>query len=238
MFKKAVCLIVLGLLCSSCTIPNRGAVDLTNLRSSDQKYGVVVMRSMFFKNRDDAELFLQGEPSLAREISNEAHVYAKGDVGTVDEFNSLQLGYQIGGVRWHTDDEKERKKLFGGNYIRNIVNIEVPTTFKPEYFYTITMLPVGDYYISAVTFNFHYKSHLEQRYDRKDSQYRFSVKAGQVNYLGDLYFLSPQSSGFIFRTHSANVALRNEFTKAKAFIKKFHPELDLPVVDTPLKSAN
>jgi hypothetical protein len=151
-------------------------------------------------------------------------------VGTEDEINPIvkaisKLGYQIGGIRY-----QERKSLL------KIYAAGDSNSVKPEYFYTLTMLPIGDYYVSSVSFDFNNDQRfLQSLYNQKDSPYHFVVKSGQITYLGDLYFLSPvlvDSGFFSASTYNAKILLLNELDKAKSYIKKFHPQLNFPVVDS------
>jgi hypothetical protein len=77
-----------------------------------------------------------------------------------------------------------------------------------------------------------------QSFTKEESPYHFFVKGGHTNYLGDLYFMSPQkesSNWFSPDLFSLSIRQYNFSEHAKTFMKKFHPEIQLPFVESLLK---
>ena len=175
---------------------------------------------------------LKVKPSIAKyldklEINNSSNVFAKGFIDNKTGY--FYFGYQIGGNWWGSDEDKEKKKRFllkpgfrGSGW--NDIGIE--TTYKPEFFYTIKVLPQGKYYFSRIQ-----ALGMDRFLYKKDSMYYFDVKAGYVNYLGDFYLSSPERSiGFWDDSYTLNTLLLDKSKQAKDFITKFHPEIKLPFI--------
>lgn len=232
LLKKSLSLIIVGILCSSCKGSSSKTIDLTKLHNSNEQYGIVVFRPMFFKYTEMMERFTHDSSSVILGYpngSNEVYVYAKEMEGKKAQ-DSI-FGYQVGGT-WHsTEEDIERSKLF------TISRGEgQPPMYRPELFYTVSMIPAGNYYINRTMFNFGgvsfsvEKNYIENRYSKKESPFYFSVQAGKINYLGDLYFFSPERINYFLSTYNTNVALIDKANEAKDYMKLFYPQLHLPFI--------
>ena len=228
MIRRILGLILLAGLCSSCGLkgPNHGAVDLTKLQDSEAKYGVVVFRSMYFGNEEQEGKFIQNDNTLILTGYDESAFYAK--KYAEDKSGVFYFGYQIGGNSWGSDEAKEKEKRFektprkaGGISSGTLFTM---ATYYPEFFYTVKMLLEGDYYVSRIQ-----AGGYDRYYNQKETPYHFSVKAGHINYLGDLYLSNPKrDEGFFSNTYSLNVNLLDESNEVRVFLVKYHPEINLP----------
>src|SRR4051812_31518400 len=147
--KKTFYLILLALLCTSCAMKDQsGEIDLAKLYNKNEKYGVVICRGMFFDHQHTLTKFLENESSVKLMPYNSLYIDAK----EISE-NTIQVGYMVGG------SSSEQQELFGlladssplviKPYTIGFLSIE-PAILKPEYFYTVKMLPQGEYYISSM----------------------------------------------------------------------------------------
>ena len=239
MIKRILSLVALVMVLSSCAAKNYGAVDLSKLRDKNEKYGIVVFRSMFFKYEKDAKVFSQNDNKINLDSSNEAYVFAK-DSGSKQKYDYSWNGYQIGGAwSYKSDWEEKRKKFIMQKGKMGWTQAgAVPEILMPEYFYTIKMMPEGRYYFSRTIFDFDYRRYLEQEFGLNDSPFAFTVRSGHINYLGDLYFLSPEKQGFWGSKYSAGVVRLNKSHQAEEFMRKYHPEINLPFMTNLIISNN
>ena len=99
---------MVGAICSSCTFPHQkyGAVDLTKLSNTQEKYGIVVFRSIFFHSDNLAEKFINDESSIKLSSSNEVQIFAK------NPLENKYLGYMVGGSWPYESEWEEKKKRF------------------------------------------------------------------------------------------------------------------------------
>jgi hypothetical protein len=116
----------------------------------------------------------------------------------------------------------------------------IPAVLKPEYFYSVGMLPEGEYFISRIICPLESGALLRKDYQKYERKYYFHIKAGHVNYLGDFYLIEPgaeNGTGGLFTspTYSMGVVVDNKYQTAKAFLKEFHPEIRLPVINSLLQ---
>ena len=233
MLKRIISLIILGFISSSCTMAHHtyGKVELTKINDSTEKYGIIVFRAMFFKYDTSAKKFVNDEKSINLTHTNRVDIFAKNPLE--DKF----FGYKISGDFPYPDEwDKKKDKLILQKGVYGWFE-STQEILMPEYFYTIRMLPEGEYYFSHTAFDFHYDRYLEQRYDQKDSPYKFYVQAGKINYLGDLYFMSPERTSFFFSEYNAVIALLSRAPEAKAFMKNYYPEINLPFITNIIKRS-
>lgn len=60
----------------------------------------------------------------------------------------------------------------------------------------------------------------------------FTVKANQVNYLGDLFFFDPKKVSVVFPSYKLKTNLFNQNASAQNFINNYHPEVNLIFSDS------
>jgi hypothetical protein len=235
--KKIISFIIVSFLCAACgtmNINEYGAIDLSKLNNSNEQFGIVLSRTMFFESDVDQDKFIQNDNSLELSATNNVDVNAKDVLGK--ETGLYYMGYQVGGTWSYSDEDKNKQKLF--TLTPKVIYVK-SATFKPEYFYTIKMLPAGEYYVSRIIASCNHRGCLQQEYNKDDSPYIFSVKANAVNYIGDVYFSAPHKTGSFFSNkYSLSTELLNKSEKAKAFMQKYHPEINLPFIYSPIRKAH
>src|SRR5690606_13624188 len=103
---------------------------------------------------------------------------------------------------------------------------------KYEYFYyNVGMLPEGRYYIDSYRHSFEWNSWYEKRFTKDEKKYYFDIKAGQVNYLGDLYMAHTgrTEGGFLTtKKHYTQHMLANKIGFAKDYMKDYYPSIKWP----------
>ena len=237
--KQRLYLIIVILLCVSCgTSKYNQEMNCANPDVNKEKYGIVLLRTIFFKQRSELLQFNKDESSVKLlSESNRAVINAKEsseEIGLITKY-----GYQIGGNGVFYCNVKPVDfaisrtdyGFFGKNNEDHV---------KPESFYSLRMLPEGEYFISNIAFDFYSRglsesSHIYSIFHNKhQSPLTFVVKAGKINYLGDIYFASPElkEEGWLSRSsYSASIIRKNEITKAKAFMSKYYPNIDFPFAE-------
>ncbi|MBU0744364.1 MAG: hypothetical protein KKE11_03235 [Gammaproteobacteria bacterium] len=230
---KTSVLIFLSALCISCSLVER--IDTTELHNKKTKQGLAIFRAIYF------------EDGSGLTEDSQVSVWAWGS----------RKVYQISrGPYWRPviNDKKIDQKLF----------IAIPSAkssrkniLKPEYFYDISILAEGEYELWGVTFR--------NKYDKNSSfsmsnpsDYHFHITAGAVNYIGDLYilsptikekgWLSPSSERYIEHTPLQWLVPKNKYTgqylivdrhqEAQNFVKKFYPEINLPFTKNIIKDIS
>jgi hypothetical protein len=231
LLKKIFCFIIVVLLNISCAIKKeqefvgftkREHGDSTKLSENKSEYGIVVLRSMFFANHEVLKSFLKDQSSVKLYDSNTMSVSAK---NTLD--NKYLDGFPIG-TDFNTKAGEEKKRLFTIEPGKAGFFEVIPAIFKSDYFYTITMLKAGNYYISSISF-YDDGNIFNQDFDRVANTYQFSVKTGQINYLGDLYYVNPRWNGKFFSSkYNISSVLLDKSNEARIFMKQFHPQINLP----------
>jgi hypothetical protein len=237
--KHCLYLIVFALLCTSCgTSKYNQEMNCANPSVANSKYGLVLLRTIFFKK--NSELLQFGKDEFSVKLlseGNRASIYAKEsseEIGVLTHY-----GYQIGGNGVAYCNIKPKNFVisktdygFLGKNDEYIV--------KPEWFYSLRMLPEGEYFLSNIAFDFYSRGfsdsrHLYKIFDNKhQSPLTFVVKAGKINYLGDIYFSSPElkHGNLLSRdSYKAGIAIKNENIKAKAFMSKYYPDIDFPFAE-------
>lgn len=226
MIKRFIVLVILCLICSGCKIQlaGKGEINQAKLYDDREKYAVVLFRGVFFDNVDQMEMFYQADKNMKLMESNDLYVNAMPVNGKF-----LDNGYLIGGTIYGSKEGKEKEKLFSKTpRVVEVLNPKLPT-FKPEYFYTLKMLPEGEYYISIIRFRSSKgDSYLESIFHKEDSLYHFTVKAGKINYLGDFYLASPIKDEGYFSKYNLDTLILNESDRAKAFMENYHSDIKLP----------
>jgi len=133
------------------------------------------------------------------------------------------------------EEDPSHEKLFVTDSINE--KKEKVTKYNPNYFYSIKMLPEGDYYVNIVRIYYKGSSYLEQKFDNKNSPMHFTVKANQVNYLGDLFFFDAKKVSTLLPSYKLETKLFNQSFSAQNYIKHYHPEVSL-IFSNSLMSKN
>lgn len=211
-------------------------VDLKKLYDKNEKYGVVVFRPMYFKTAKLASEFC----SLGV-ISNGLNIDNKLIVGTNPGILNQEIAKCVGrsiSERWNAPEKKlldslftEKPPTFWGG-LRSAV-------FKPEYFYGVVILPEGKYYFNGLV---HYEANerFSKEFTNGENGPYFLVKAGYVNYIGDLCLTSlsfVKSLGFFSNKseYKSSFEICDRYKDAHDFFKKSYPEVDLPFIKNLIK---
>lgn len=227
-FRSMALILSIAFICVSCVHKNAGEVNISELEKHKAEYGVVVFRSMFFANDALVEEFIADNNFLKLSYSYNVSSYARSFSNNQGHW--LQ-GYQVAG----STDLKEKARFIKQKRESGFFKV-VSEIVSPEYFYTVTMLPKGEYYLRRATFNYSGSgSYLEQSFDAKDSPFAFIVEPGSINYIGDLYYMSPKSASFWMSTYNVDMLLVNDGARAKKFMENYHPEIKLPFTINLLK---
>jgi hypothetical protein len=220
MIKRILSLIYLALVLSACAMNaanNYGAVNIHELYQREKQYGVVVFRSMNLDDESAVYKFAQDNHSIILGEYDTSSVFAKKAIE--DKHGVFYFGYQIGGNEWGQAEGEDKKNRFtirdGGK--------DVIGTKMPEFFYTIKMLPEGEYYFARID-----AGGYIGYYNIDNTPFRFYVKPGYINYLGDFFVFSPSKDGFWSNTYSSSTKLLNKSQQAERFMKEYHPEINLP----------
>jgi hypothetical protein len=229
--KKYTYVLLSLLLLSGCASAFRDTsiinLDLDKIHSPDSKYGVVLFRPIYFENADPYYICNQ----------------------------------KLKSIEWNNSlDIKVRPGRYGYYYIsREPINEEqaiefvdkAPSFFEyasylskgkirlatPEYFYGIRILPEGRYYFNSV-------SSTAGRRDYKETEEvnYFDVKAGEVTYIGDYYWMNNVEFDRNFKDRlmsqtrgSVEMKLCDRFDEAKQFFQKYYSHVKLPIKKNLLK---
>lgn len=223
MIKTLLSLLMLVVLCSGCHNFIEGSIDQSKLYNTKERYGVVLFRGVSFKNSDQMKTFYQADRNTELTERNVINVQAilssKDYLCYISERRTAQ-----------------QEKLFTKTpRVVGIFDSKWPT-FYPQYFYTLKMLPEGEYRISTMWFSDFKGGTFSITYDKKETSYTFTVKSGQINYLGDFYISSPKEKGGFFSTdYSFDTLILDESDQAKVFMKLYHSDIKLPFVANILK---
>jgi len=226
-------------MCSSCAgkFSNK-KLDLTELEDSESDLGVFVFRPMFFKSMQDVRYFIStGTSNNLSTSNNEVSVHAKA-VKAIKE-GSWGFGVDLGKYRnnaykvW-TNDDSMSKFIIRPTKKEGLFSPGVPPILKPEYFYHVGMLPEGEYFITTIFCPTGYgQEYLRKLFKKNEKKYHFYIKAGHVNYIGDLYFTGPQQKKkggfFSFDTYQIKMILADRYQASKDFLREFLPEVKLPI---------
>jgi len=228
MIIRILSLIYLSCVLSACAMNaanNYGEVNLQELRQNENKYGVVVFRSMSLDDESAVYKFIEDNHSIKLGEYDTASVFAK--KVKEDKHGVFYFGYQIGGNEWGQAEGKEKKNRFT---IRE-GNEDLIGTKLPEFFYTVKMLPEGEYYFARID-----SGGYIGYYNLDDTPFKFNVKPGCINYAGDFFIFSPEKNGFWSSTYSLSTKLFNKSHQAEEFMRKYHPEINLPFTTNLIKA--
>lgn len=227
-FRSIALILSIAFICVSCVHKNPGEVNITELEKHKDEYGIVVFRSMFFANDALVEEFIADNNFLKLSYSYDVDANARSF--TKNQGHWLQ-GYKIAGYMNLNNKERFVVQKRESSFFKGTSEV-----LSPEYFYTVTMLPKGDYYLRRATFNYRGSgSYLEQNFDTKDSPFAFTVEPGSINYIGDLYYMSPKSASFWMSEYNVDILLVSDAARAKKFMETYHLEIKLPFTINLLK---
>jgi len=126
--------------------------------------------------------------------------------------------------------------------------------FKPDYYYGVTIMPEGKYYITSIS-NFNSSDpakyfpqclerpqDFEQRFSRGEEAPYFTIKAGEINYLGDLYWEEPiylRGRGFIIRKrYKLNWWLCDKLDDARKYFEKYYHNSNVKITKSIIKCCD
>lgn len=226
---KIIVLILLSIICTSCSNLG-GQIVLDKLHDKNEKFGLMVFRPMFFETKESTEAFCSDGVFSNLTENNELSIWYKLDGSSFEGAMGKHIGVtrKCKLLRTELDD-----KLFVIEPRKQISLLTwKPDILRPEYFYNVEMLPEGRYYISSIakyhTGNAYY---LKKKFTKNEGP-SFYIKAGKINYLGDLYhssLLLVKPGGFFSNgTYCTSFRVCDRNQDAQAFLKKFYPEINLP----------
>lgn len=122
--------------------------------------------------------------------------------------------------------------------------------FKPDYYYGVTIMPEGKYYITSISgFDssnyaeyYEHEEYFEQRFLWGEEAPYFTIRAGEINYLGDLYWQEPiyLRRGFINfgKKYKLNWWLCDKLDDAKKFFVKYYSNNHLKITKSFIKCCD
>ncbi|MBY0580683.1 MAG: hypothetical protein K2P53_03250 [Rickettsiales bacterium] len=210
--KKYIYILSL-LLFTGCTIGDSTKIDLVQLNDSSTKYGVVLFRSIYFNNADPQSICDEKFDALER---NFILISTRPMHATISHNPDFEIKNQF----------KYKRDSFA----------DTPMVM-PEYFYGVRMLPEGKYYFKYV-----WSTAGDRDYKETEKVNYFDVKAGEVTYIGDYYWMnsvkydSNFKDALMSRTRSSvEIKLCDRFDEAKQFFQKYYSHVKLPIKKNLLK---
>ena len=201
------------LLFTGCATVDSTKIDLVKLNTPSEKYGVVLFRSIYFDNAD------------THSICNE-------------KFNALERNFILISTRpihatiSHNPDFEIKEQF---KYKRESL-ADLPMVM-PEYYYGVRMLPEGRYYFEYV-----WSTAGDRDYKETEKVNYFDVKASEVTYIGDYYWMNNVKFDRNFKDHlmsqtrgSVEIKLCDRFDEAKQFFQKYYSHVKLPIKKNLLK---
>lgn len=212
-----------------------GPINLQKLNNKSNSYGIVVFRPIYFSSNENMDIFTQ--KGL---LASDSFVF----VSAWNEELSVRFkedNYFI------SDQYLTNGKIASHNlYALNIKNSSgnVVGLYSQHAAYGVTMLLAGNYRMGCITMDD--KSHWTGRNEYKNmpdpDSYRFDVKAGEINYIGDLYIYDPKiekkSTFFSEAQYSSSVIIVDRNGDAAKFMKKAYQDLKLPFRVKLIKNIN
>lgn len=214
--------IFLSIICTSCSIFYFDSmhINVEKLYSQKEKYGIVVFRPIYFKHgyNDSLQggLFVGSIVARPMEVSRRLTEVSDYCMGCRRDISGKVLNEKM---FWVDPNAKDARS----------------TSFKPEAFYGITMMPAGDYFIRCILLDMHYVMGSLNYLSLNDAnKYHFHVTAGRINYIGDLYVshaaFMKTGGPFSWDKYSAPVRIYDRYLDAQSFMRKFYPEINLPFI--------
>ena len=215
--KKYTYVLLSLLLLSGCASAFRDTsiinLDLDKIHSPDSKYGVVLFRPIYFENADPDYICKQKLEPIESNSSLRIIIHPSYSYISRDT----------------TNEKRSAEFIYEQGFFMYMA--------KPEYFYGIRILPEGRYYFNSV-------SSTAGRRDYKETEKvnYFDVKAGEITYIGDYYWMnnvkydSNFKDALMNRTRgSVEIKLCDRFDEAKQFFQKYYSHVKLPIKKNLLK---
>lgn len=240
-------LVIFSFFCISCvhnSHPFQGNIELDRVNNKNEKMGIVLIRPMFMHfiykrnvlTHSNKLMIYAVESSKASSLPKEKNLLKEilftGAPNPFSHNNYIELS-----ERGKVDGIKIEDKIFSSksSQEKGGFGFMSPSTYTLEYFYGLTMLPEGKYYIAdlfaktaSIEYIFNYK--------HENQFYYFEVKAGYVNYLGDFYISSPKHVGGIFSSKNQHIfKIIDKPEQAQNFFKKYYGNINLPFTQSLIK---
>ena len=220
MIRKTL-LTLIALICTSCVHINEGKVDLIALKNNPDKFGITALRAIYVKDDKIVDAFAN-DHALPEQGLRAAYIYAKNSAIAAE--NDKKEEYLISTTSYG-QEEASHEKLFITTSL-NEKNEKITIT-NPNYFYAVKMLPQGHYYISTIRIYHRGSSYLYQSFDNLNSPINFSVRANEINYLGDLFFSGRKKVSHVLTAYKVKINLFDKAAEAQSFIRHYRPEINL-----------
>ena len=182
-------------------------LDLDKIHSSKSKYGVILFRPIYFKNADYDYI-----------CHNNLNVF---------ETNQDMIIATYPNHHYISRSHNEMRALmfeYDGSSVWS-----APNSLKAEYFYGVRMMPEGRYYFKMVLSTVGHRDYKET----EEVNY-FDVKAGEVTYIGDYYWMNNVKFDRNFKDRlmtqtrgSVEMKLCDRFDEAKQFFQKYYSHVKL-----------
>lgn len=246
------------------------AVDISNLEDEKGiKYGVALFRTAFLNssktinrgcNNTLKNIETKGFPPNLRVHAINSEDTSKISVHRgVSDLNSFKISnkhfdasFKDTKVNYSQDmlEVKGSKEVYFWTPWKNKLEDFV---FKPDYYYGVTIMPEGKYYIISISdfnssnhakYSFQSLEHpqdFEQRFSRGEEAPYFTIKAGEINYLGDLYWEEPTylRGGFIIRKrYKLNWWLCDKLGDARKYFEKYYHDSHLKITKSVIKCCD
>jgi hypothetical protein len=237
---KKLLLIICALSIQGCSMTSRkfGPIDTIKLHDNSQKYGVILIRAMYFskaKNNDEY-LNLQGSYSSWNNITffasriNENNDIIRGTSVQITD-NVPNSGHEINldFLKPNIDNTiVDGKAKDYSIYYSKKDNL---TWYQAKAFYSLRMLPEGSYCVTSYDLNNkNYYGNFNCN-KAEEATIKFNVKAGQVNYLGDFYLDGLNETNRFFYSYDISINRIDNFKHARRFYKQHYSNINLPIVN-------
>ena len=248
-------------------------VDLSKLEDENGiKYGVALFRTVFSNssksingrcnnNLKNIETKAGFPPNLGVHAINSEDTSKISVHRGISDLNSFKISNKHFDASFHNKDTKIRlsqdmlevkgsREIYFWTPWKNKLEDFV---FKPDYYYGVTIMPEGKYYITSIS-NFNSSNHakysfqslehpqdFEQRFSRGEEAPYFTIKAGEINYLGDLYWEEPTylRGGFIIRKrYKLNWWLCDKLGDARKYFEKYYHDSYLRITKSIIKCCD
>ena len=191
------------------------SLDLDKIHNPTSRYGVVLFRPIYFEN---------GEPDYICSQKLEP----------IEWSNDMSISIKPGYYHISRAPIAEERAI---EFIYERESFMHSSMAKPEYFYGVRMLPEGRYYFKSI-----YTTPGHKEYKETEKVNYFDVKAGEVNYIGDYYWMNSVKYDINFKDAlmsqtrgSVEIKLCDRFDEAKQFFQKHYSHVKLPIKKNLLK---
>ena len=222
------------LLLTSCSAPlyeTRTKINLLKLNDTNSRYGVILFRAIYFDNNSSDTICNIRLPNLEYDYPLSIRVHPSYHKGGYFEY-----------ITGNPDaDIVSQFKTKAPSYLEGLADFMTfnlkPIMTMPEYYYSVKMLPEGRYYFESI-----YGSPGHRDYKKTEKVNYFDVKAGEVNYIGDYYWMNSVKYDSNFKDAlmsqtrgSVEIKLCDRFDEAKQIFQKYYSHVKLPIKKNLLK---